>query len=82
MPLHFPEHEAIAAFGAVEEYEAAKRGDPVPRMRARLIGEGALTPGEADTIAAAVRDEMADAVDFALSSPFPAPEDAVSFVYA
>ena len=82
VPLHFPEHEAIAAFGAVEEYEAAKRGDPVPRMRARLIGEGALTPGEADTIAAAARDEMADAVDFALSSPFPAPEDAVSFVTA
>src|SRR2546429_7360372 len=34
IPLHFPEHEAIEVFGAVEEYEAAKRGDPVPRFRA------------------------------------------------
>src|SRR5919204_5519727 len=35
--LHFPEHEAIAVFGNAEEYEAAKRGDPVPRFRARLV---------------------------------------------
>ena len=30
VPLHYPEHEAIHVFGNVEEYEAAKRGDPVP----------------------------------------------------
>jgi pyruvate dehydrogenase E1 component alpha subunit len=82
VPLHFPEHEAIAAFGAVEEYEAAKRGDPVPRMRARLIGAGVLTPAEADAIAGTVQDEMRGAVDFALGSPFPTPEEAVNFVYA
>ena len=35
VPLHFPEHEAIEVFGATEEYEAAKRGDPVPRFRAQ-----------------------------------------------
>src|SRR5919108_625637 len=28
VPLHYPEHEAIAKFGAREEYEAALRGDP------------------------------------------------------
>ena len=33
VPLHFPEHEAMTVFGATEEYEAAKRGDPVPRFR-------------------------------------------------
>jgi hypothetical protein len=33
IPLHFPEHEAIEVSGAVEEYEAARRGDPVPRPR-------------------------------------------------
>jgi len=82
VPLHFAEHEAVAVYGAVEEYEAAKRGDPVPRMRARLIGEWVLTPAEADQIAGTVRDEMAGAVDFALSSPLPSPQDAVNFVYA
>ena len=40
VPLHYPEHEAIAIFGNVEEYEAAQRGDPVPRFRARLVTEG------------------------------------------
>ena len=82
VPLHFPEHEAIEVFGAVEEYEAARRGDPVPRMRARLVSDGVLTPGRADEIAAAVRDEMREAVEFGLRSPFPPPEAAVSFVYA
>src|SRR5437763_9702153 len=82
IPLHFPEHEAIEVFGDVEEYEEAKRGDPVPRFRARLVADGALTAGRADEIAAAVRDEMQAAVTFGLDSPFPAAEDAVKHVYA
>ena len=82
IPLHFPEHEAITVFGAPEEYEAALRGDPVPRFRARLVTEGTMSAAEADTIAAAVRAEMQEAVDFGLESPFPAPERAVDYVYA
>ncbi len=35
VPLHYPEHEAITVFGKREEYEAALRGDPVPRFRGR-----------------------------------------------
>ncbi len=34
VPLHYPEHEAVTVFGNKEEYEAALRGDPVPRFRA------------------------------------------------
>jgi TPP-dependent pyruvate/acetoin dehydrogenase alpha subunit len=82
IPLHFPEHEAITVFGNAEEYEAAKRGDPVPRFRAKLVTEGVLTAEEADEIAEAVRDEMAAAVAFGVESPFPAPEEAVRYVYA
>jgi len=82
IPLHFPEHEAIEVFGAPEEYEAAKRGDPVPRLRARLVSDGTLTPAEADRIAGAAREEMQAAVDFGLESPFPEPEAAVNHVYA
>jgi len=82
VPLHYPEHEAVAVFGATEEYEAAKRGDPVPRFRARLVTDKALSPEEADQIAAAARTEMQEAVDFGLESEFPKPEDAVKFVYA
>jgi TPP-dependent pyruvate/acetoin dehydrogenase alpha subunit len=82
IPLHFPEHEAISVFGAPEEYEAALRGDPVPRFRARLVTDGTLTAEEADRIAVTVQNEMQEAVTFGLDSPFPAPELATNYVYA
>src|SRR5947209_4452075 len=82
VPLHFPEHEAIEVFGNAEEYEAAKRGDPVPRFRATLVQDGTLSAGDADRIAEAAREEMQAAVDFGLASPLPAPEDATKYVYA
>ena len=68
VPLHFPEHEAIAFFGAKEEYEAALRGDPVPRFRARLVTDGVLTAEEADAISETVRAEMEKAVAFGLGA--------------
>jgi len=84
VPLHYPEHEAITVFGNREEYEAALRGDPVPRFRARLIEEGALDPARADEIATEVREEMEAAVQFGLESPYPEPNAAgrQDYVYA
>jgi TPP-dependent pyruvate/acetoin dehydrogenase alpha subunit len=82
VPLHYPEHEAIEVFGAPEEYEAAKRGDPVPRFRARLITDGRLSAEQADRIAAEVGEEMQVAVTFGIDSPYPQPEAALNYVYA
>jgi pyruvate dehydrogenase E1 component alpha subunit len=82
VPLHFPEHEAITVFGNAEEFEAAKRGDPVPRFRAKLVTDGTLSADDADRIADEVRAEMQGAVDFGLESPFPAAEAATDYVYA
>jgi TPP-dependent pyruvate/acetoin dehydrogenase alpha subunit len=82
VPLHYPEHEAITVFGNREEYEAALRGDPVPRFRARLVEQGTLDTARADEIAKEVTDEMEAAVQFGLDSPFPEPEAATNFVYA
>jgi TPP-dependent pyruvate/acetoin dehydrogenase alpha subunit len=84
VPLHYPEHEAITVFGNREEYEAALRGDPVPRFRARLVEQGTLEPGRADRLAQEVRDEMEAAVRFALEDPFPEPQAAAKhdYVYA
>jgi TPP-dependent pyruvate/acetoin dehydrogenase alpha subunit len=82
VPLHFPEHEAVAVFGAREEYEAARRADPLARMRDRLVASGALGVAQADEMAASVRDEMAAAVEFALASPYPAADQALRHVYA
>jgi pyruvate dehydrogenase E1 component alpha subunit len=82
VPLHYPEHEAIEVFGAPEEYEAALRGDPVPRFRARLVRDGALSAERADAIAEEVCREMQAAVEFAFESPLPPPEAALEYVYA
>jgi TPP-dependent pyruvate/acetoin dehydrogenase alpha subunit len=82
VPLHFPEHEAVAVFGAPEEYEAARRADPLPRMRDWLTAAGALDAKAADALADSVATEMSAAVEFALASPYPAPDEALRHVYA
>ena len=82
VPLHFPEHEAIEVFGNADEYEAAKRGDPVPRFRAKLVQDGVLSADDADGILAAARDEMQAAVDFGIESDFPEAAEATKYVYA
>jgi pyruvate dehydrogenase E1 component alpha subunit len=84
VPLHYPEHEAITTFGNREEYEAALRGDPVPRFRAHLVEQATLEPARADQIADEVRGEMDTAVQFALDDPFPEAEAAArhDYVYA
>ena len=85
MPLHYPEHEAITVFGNREEYEAALRGDPVPRFRARLVEQGVLDAR------AGRRDRQGGHAtrwrrpsSSALDSPFPEPEAAArnDYVYA
>ncbi|WP_433285220.1 thiamine pyrophosphate-dependent dehydrogenase E1 component subunit alpha [Pseudonocardia sp. CA-142604] len=82
VPLHYPEHEAISKYGAVEEYEAAKRGDPIPRLRAHLVETGALTAGRATEIIEAAQAEMQHAVEFGLQSPYPEPHEALAYVHA
>ena len=82
VPLHYPEHEAVTVFGDVAEYEAALRGDPVPRFRGALVTSGVLDAAAADTIAADAADEMQRAVDGALAGPDPSPSDALRFVVA
>jgi TPP-dependent pyruvate/acetoin dehydrogenase alpha subunit len=82
VPLHFPDHEAIAVFGKREEYEAALRGDPVPRFRGTLILNGVLTSQNADELSSRIANEMQEAVAFALKSPFPKLESALEYNYA
>jgi len=82
VPLHYPEHEAITVFGKREEYEAALRGDPVPRFRATLVKGGVLGAAQADALVAQAAREMEAAVAFAVDSPFPKPESALDNVYA
>jgi pyruvate dehydrogenase E1 component alpha subunit len=52
------------------------------QFRKRLISEGVLTEPDARRIEDAARAELDDAVQFALSSPLPKPEEATNYVYA
>jgi pyruvate dehydrogenase E1 component alpha subunit len=82
LPTQFPEHEAIAVYGNKKEFEQWKKKDPVARFRARLLKDRVLTEASARRIESAARSEVADAVQFALASPLPAPEEALNYVYA
>src|SRR5215469_1307108 len=82
LPTQFPEHEAVAVYGDKREFEQWKGRDPLPRFRARLFSDGTLTEEHAARIEGAARAEIRDAVQFALASPLPSPEEAVNFVYA
>ena len=81
-PTQFPEHEAVVVYGNKAEFEEWKKKDPIPRFRVRLLAERTLTEADAARIEAAARAEIEDAVQFALASPLPDPEEAVNFVYA
>jgi len=82
VPTQFPEHEAVEVYGNKAEYAEWKARDPIAKFRARLTGNGTLTEAAAKQIEDRVTTEMEDAVQFALASPLPAPEDAVKYVYA
>jgi TPP-dependent pyruvate/acetoin dehydrogenase alpha subunit len=82
LPTQFPEHEAIAVYGNKKEFAEGKSKDPVARFRARLLKDRVLTEGVAKRLESAARAEVEDAVQFALASPAPAPEEALKYVYA
>lgn len=82
VPTQFPKHESVEVYGRKAEYEAAKANDPIPKFRHKLTARGILSEAEAARIEEGVRTEMEDAVRFALASPWPAPEDALKYVYA
>lgn len=54
---------------------AAMEADPVPRLRARLIADRLATEEELAAIEADIEAQIDDAVEFALASPWPEPDD-------
>ena len=78
----FPEHEAVAIYGDQDEYAAARARDPIPRFRSHLMASAVFTDTAAERIEEEARREMDAAVQFALASPWPAPEEAINYVFA
>lgn len=56
--------------------------DPHPRFRAKLIAEGNATEAELAAIEAAIEADLDEAVEFALASAFPGPEELKRDVFA
>lgn len=81
VPLHFEEHEALTIYQCADEYEQWRQRDPIPRFRAWLGGIG-VSEDELVAIESAAREEMDDAVRFALESPWPEPDILQRYVYA
>jgi acetoin:2,6-dichlorophenolindophenol oxidoreductase subunit alpha len=69
------------AYMPAGELDRAKAADPVPAFRAWLAGHGHATEDGLAAIEAAAAAEVADAVQFALDSPVPAPGEVYADVY-
>lgn len=60
---------------------AAVAADPVPRMRAQLIADGMATEAELAAYEADVEEQITEALEFALASPWPEPEALLQDVF-
>ena len=63
----------------VEEY---RQKEPIGRFRKHLVENQAVQAAELDAIDAAVKEEMAAAVQFSKDSPAPDPATAMDYIYA
>jgi acetoin:2,6-dichlorophenolindophenol oxidoreductase subunit alpha len=64
-----------------EELAAAMQSDPIERLKSQLLDRGLISIAAFGELAESVERELADAVAFAESSPFPAPEEALDDVF-
>ncbi|MEM9133753.1 MAG: thiamine pyrophosphate-dependent dehydrogenase E1 component subunit alpha [Actinomycetota bacterium] len=64
------------------DLETVDERDPLPRYAAALTASGDLTEAQMAEIAAAANAEVEAAIQFAVNSPIPAPEDALLHVFA
>ncbi len=64
------------------EVEEHRKDDPIQRFRQHLVGTGQASQVELEAIDVAIKQEMADAVQFARRSPEPDPASGVDYIYA
>jgi TPP-dependent pyruvate/acetoin dehydrogenase alpha subunit len=64
-----------------DEIAAWKEKDPIRRLRDAAVAAGTVSEQDLDTVDDAIRSELADAAEFALSSPLEAIENALEHVY-
>ncbi|HKZ85155.1 MAG TPA: thiamine pyrophosphate-dependent dehydrogenase E1 component subunit alpha [Anaerolineae bacterium] len=65
-----------------EEVAEWRKKDPIPKFHQQLLAQGVLAEAQANEIDAEIAAEVKAAEDFARTSPFPAPEEALEHVFA
>lgn len=71
-----------AGYRTTEEVAEWKGRDPIARLRDQLLREGRATEAEIGAVDTAVRDLIAEAVEFAQASPWPDPATATTHVFS
>jgi TPP-dependent pyruvate/acetoin dehydrogenase alpha subunit len=73
------EPEVYRSHAEVEQY---RKQEPIGRFRRYLAENGLAQPSELDQVDEQVRQEMAEAVQYAKDSPAPDPATAMDYIYA
>jgi len=71
-----------AKYRPKDEVEEWLRKDPIKRLREKLLQKNVLAKAEIQRIEKEILDEIEEAVEFAMKSPYPAPEEAVEDVHS
>lgn len=76
------EQAFVGEYRDPQEVAAAQARCPIGRLSAHLLATGAASPADLERVRAEVDAELAAAVAFARSSPFPEPREAETDVFA
>lgn len=82
--VRWTRHSAVSAggYGSGGEGERWRQTDPLPRFRQELLARHILSEAQANRIEAEARREIDEAVQFAIDSPAPAPEQLYQDIFA
>jgi 2-oxoisovalerate dehydrogenase E1 component len=71
-----------AGYRTAEEVAEWKQRDPITLLKEGALARGIADPGEFDAIDDDIKAVVADALEFATSSPFPDPSTATLFIFS
>ena len=82
--IRWTRHSAVSAggYGAGKEGERWRTTDPIPRYTKVLLERRVLSEEQADDIEREAKSEIAAAVEFAIASPVPVPDELYEDIYA
>ena len=77
-----PNYDNDIGYRTEEEFLSWKKKDPIPKMRDSLIEKSLVSDNEMLKIQELVKEEVLEAFNFAINSPYPDPQDAYENEYA